>query len=112
MILGQDLDTAAWLDALEAGPESFEWDRGNTAKDPKHEVEAGDVESMFASSLVFAGRILEPVHDEPRWLVLGRSRSGRRLALVFTRRGDRVRPISCRPMRRVEREIYEETLEP
>jgi uncharacterized DUF497 family protein len=30
--------------------------------------------------------------------------------LVFTRRGDRLRPISCRPMRRTERQVYEEAI--
>jgi len=65
---------------------------------------------MFRSPIVFAGRIVEPGHAELRWLVLGRSRQGRRLALVLARRGDRLRPISCRPMRRAERKVYEEAI--
>jgi uncharacterized DUF497 family protein len=32
----------------------------------------------------------------------------RRLALIFTRRSDQLRPISCRPMRRNERRLYDE----
>ena len=32
----------------------------------------------------------------------------RLLALIFTRRGEQLRPISCRPMRRNERTLYEE----
>jgi uncharacterized DUF497 family protein len=59
---------------------------------------------------VFVGRIMEPAHDEDRWLVLGQNAKGRHLALVFTRRGSRLRPISCRSMRRNERTIYEKTL--
>ena len=49
----------------------------------------------------------EPAHGEPRWLVLGEDAAGRRLALVFTRRGNRLRPISCRAMRGKEKALYE-----
>ena len=45
---------------------------------------------------------------EPRWLLLGETDAGRQLTLIFTRRGNRIRPISCRPMRRNERRLYEE----
>ena len=44
----------------------------------------------------------------PRWLVLGMTNAGRHLALIFTRRGDTLRPISGRPMRRKEGAAYEE----
>jgi uncharacterized DUF497 family protein len=55
-----------------------------------------------------AGSIIEPAHDEPHWLLLGETNAGRRLALIFTRRGEMLRPISCRPMRRNERRLYDE----
>ena len=38
------------------------------------------------------------------------SERGRKLALIFTRRGERLRPVSCRPMRRNERKVYEEAI--
>ena len=41
----------------------------------------------------------------------GKDGGGRRLALIFTRRGDRLRPVSARPMRRKEREVYEEAID-
>jgi uncharacterized DUF497 family protein len=69
-----------------------------------------EVEAILRSPLLFAGRIVEPEHDEPRWLALGESDRGRRLALIFTRRGAHVRAISCRPMRRNERKLYEEAI--
>ena len=53
------------------------------------------------------GRIVEPAHDEPRWLLLDTLASGREVALIFTRRGDLLRPISCRSMRKKEKESYE-----
>ena len=66
------------------------------------------VHALIGGDFYFAGRIVEPVHDEPRWLALGEDATGRRLSLVFTRRGDRLRPISCRAMRRKETALYEE----
>jgi len=65
---------------------------------------------MFRSPIVFAGRVTEPAHDEPRCLVLGESERGRKLALIFSRRRERLRPISCRPMRRNERKVYDEAI--
>lgn len=96
---------------LSTGRPSLEWDDGNSLKNTKHGVEPAQVESLFGNPLLLAGRILEPAHDEPRWLALGSDDDGRRLALIFTRRGDRLRPISCRPMRRGERREYEKALE-
>ena len=111
MRLADDAEAVAWLDRLAGNPEDFEWDAGNRAKNRKHAVEAEDIEAMFRSPIVFAGRIIAPEHAEPRWLVLGQAGHGRRLALVLTRRGNRVRAISCRPMRRGERKVYEEATE-
>jgi uncharacterized DUF497 family protein len=111
MRLAPDIAIQKWLEALDDLPQSFDWDRGNREKTGKHGLGPEEVESLLRAPMVFAGRIIEPFHAEPRWLLLGRSASGRRVALIFTRRGERLRPISCRPMRRKEREIYEEALQ-
>ena len=110
MRLEDDPDAAAWVEGL-GDPDDFDWDAGNRTKNRKHGVEAEEIESILAAPLVFAGRIVEPAHDEPRWLALGRTAEGRLVALVFTRRGERLRPISCRSMRKDEREVYREALE-
>jgi uncharacterized DUF497 family protein len=83
----------------------------NLEKNAKHGVEPSDVEAVVNIQPAFVGRILEPTHDELRWLILGRDSRGRGLALIFTRRGDWLRPISCRPMRDNERRLYEEAQE-
>ena len=103
MKLGPDPDTAAWL----AGSPEFEWDDGNSTKsERKHAITIAEMESIFAGRMVFAGRIVEPDRGEPRWLLLGETDTGRPVALVFTRRGERVRPVTCRPMRTNERVFY------
>lgn len=108
MRLAEDPAAAAWLERLGGRPGDFDWDAGNRTKNRKHSVEEVDVEGMFQQRTVFLGRIVEPLHDEARWPLLGQDLRSRRLALVFTRRGDRLRPVSCRPMRMNERRLYEE----
>lgn len=97
-----------WLAAIVGSAGQFDWDPGNRAKNRKHGVEPSEVESLFHRTNFLAGRIVEPTHDEPRWLLLGETDAGRRLALIFTRRGNQLRPISCRTMRRNERRLYDE----
>jgi uncharacterized DUF497 family protein len=108
MKLAADPATERWLSGLTGADHEFEWDIGNLSKSRKHGVESGDIQALVVGDFYFAGRIVEPVHTEQRWLVLGEDAAARRLALVFTRRGDRLRPISCRPMRSKERALYEE----
>lgn len=72
----------------------------------KHGHSAQEIESMMDGITLLAGRIIEPDCGEPRWLLLGISAAGAPLALVFARRGDSLRPISGRAMRRSERRTY------
>ena len=65
-----------------------------------------EVESIFYNEYGFAGRIIELVHAKWRGLILGQSNTGKLLALIFTYRGERIRPISCRPMRKLEVKKY------
>lgn len=107
MKLAADPETAEWVEAL-AGGEALEWDRGNRSKsEVKHGFPVADVESIFAGPVLFAGRIVEPASSEKRYLLLGVTADGRYAALVFTRRGEKLRPISCRAMRRREKEKYD-----
>ena len=103
-----DLEAALWLGEFDFTPDNFDWDAGNERKNLKHGVTADEIESIFAQAeYVFAGRIIEPTRDEWRGLILGPTSASRALALIFTRRGEKLRPISCRPMRIEERRSYE-----
>jgi len=106
--LSSDSSLDEWLSRLTGAAGQFDWDAGNRSKGQKHGVEPSDVESLFHRTVFLAGRVIEPTHDELRWLLLGESDAGRRLALIFPRRGNQLRPISCRPMRRNERRLYDE----
>jgi uncharacterized DUF497 family protein len=102
-----DPDMTEWLEQFTG---IFDWDSGNSTKNKKHGTEPGDIESVFESPFLLAGRIVEPAHEESRWLLLGTAEDGRELALVFCRRGEKLRPISCRPMRRGERKLFWEVV--
>ena len=110
MRLVDDPEAGRWLEELEGCREDFDWDDGNMEKNRKHGVEAKDIEAMFGRTMVLGGRIVEPASNEPRWIVLGEDDARRKLALIFTRRGQRVRAISCRSMRRNERRFYEDAI--
>jgi uncharacterized DUF497 family protein len=97
-----------WLAGITGAAGQFDWDAGNRAKNRKHGVEPSEVESLFHRTVFLAGRVVEPAHDELRWLLLGETEAGRRLTLIFTRRRDQLRPISCRSMRRDERRLYDD----
>lgn len=107
-----DDDASLWLRDFVPGPENFDWDAGNKTKNIKHAIQSDEIESIFyQEKFIFAGRIAEPVHDEWRGLILGRSDAGRPWALIFTRRGAKLRPISCRAMRVGERRLYEASIQ-
>ncbi len=102
-------DVAAWLQERPV----TEWDAGNATKsESKYRFSAAALDSLLDGPVLFAGRIVEPVHDEARYLLLGTSADERHAALVFARWGDRLRSISCRAMRRKEKEIYDAAIEP
>lgn len=112
MRFAPDETAAVWLRDFIPEPDAFDWDAGNRTKNAKHGVREEEVESIFhQEKFLFAGRIVDPPHAEWRGLILGRSESGRNLALIFTRRLERLRPISCRPMRPDERRLYEASIQ-
>src|SRR5438477_11514723 len=106
MKLVGDPEAEAWLEALSA--EAFEWDSGNRSKTAKHRVEPSEVESLLQRTVFLAGRIVEPAHDEPRWLLLGETQQGTSVGAHLHATWQQARPISCRQMRRNESRSYEE----
>ena len=95
------------LEEFLAGLEGFEWDAGNSDKNwHSHQVWQAEAEQVLLNRpLVFAADARHS-RTEPRFFTLGRTDSGRHLAIVFTTRGKLVRVISARPMSRAERRIY------
>ena len=86
----------------------FEWDAGNDVKNwKKHGVSRTECEEVFFHRPLLLQD--DAVHSatEPRNYVLGRTSASRKLFLVFTPRGDRIRVISARDMTKAERRRYQ-----
>lgn len=93
-------------------PLAFEWDAGNVAKSrDKHGVLPVECEELFGQQPILLAEDRLHSGAEPRYLVLGRTRTGRRLFVVFTIRDRRVRVISARDMSRKERKSYDAACE-
>lgn len=89
-------------------PLLFDWDGGNSEKNrQRHDVGRLECEEMFLERPLLVAADLPHSAQEPRYLALGQTRTGRRLFVSFTIREGRVRIISARDMSRGERRQYE-----
>lgn len=89
-------------------PVIFEWDKGNIDKNfLKHNVTNKETEEVFENEPKF---IIEAKHStvEKRHMIWGITDKGRKITIIFTLRGDKVRVISARDIHRNERRKYEE----
>ena len=90
----------------------FEWDEGNSEKIwQRHGVRRSECEELFGERPLLLSEDLVHSQNEPRLLALGQTRAGRRLLVVLTIRGKRLRVISARDMSRKERSIYDRARE-
>ena len=86
--------------------DGFEWDDGNRTKNwDKHQVSSSECEEIFFNIPLLLYTDTAHSQQEPRFYVLGKTSTDRRLFLSFTVRGTKIRVISARPMSRRERKI-------
>lgn len=87
----------------------FQWDDGNADKNRiNHQVENWECEQVFFNTpLIVLGDLTHSAKEE-RWAAFGCTDDGRRLVVIFTKRGNLLRIISARDMNRKERKFYEE----
>lgn len=89
--------------------DGFEWDEGNRTKNwERHQVSTAECEEVFFHLPLLLQEDVKHSQQEPRYYVLGKTDAGRRLFVVFTVRGTKIRVISARPMNRKERQLYDE----
>lgn len=95
------------LEEFLSGLEGFEWNAGNSEKNWRHhEVRQTEAEQVLLNRPLLFVPDAKHSRAEPRHFTLGRTDSGRELAIVFTIRSKSVRVISARPMSRAERRAY------
>lgn len=87
--------------------EGFAWDEHNAVKIwIKHQVSQAESEEVFFNRPLVVADDSEHSDQERRFYALGQANDGRRLFVVFTVRGDKIRVISARDMSRRERKVY------
>ena len=84
----------------------FQWDKGNKAKCQKHGVSLATVEGIFSAGVIILPDV-EHSLNENRYRAIGKDSERRSVFVVFTIRGDELRPISARYMHQKEVESYE-----
>lgn len=87
--------------------EGFEWDFGNLEHIKKHKVSSKECEEVFFSIPIIVGLDIKHSEVEKRFEVLGKSKKGRRVFLVYTLRENYIRVISARDQNKKERRKYE-----
>ena len=85
----------------------FEWDKGNIGKNKKDSVEDNEAEEPFFDENKVVQRDLLHSIKEDRFILLGKTRKGRLLYVVFTKRKSRIRIISVRDINKKEVHLYE-----
>ncbi len=86
----------------------FDWDEGNLYKnEKKHGLKWQEIEEVFFNQPLLVNEDQKHSEYEARCFALGVTHSGKMVYVVFTRRGERIRVISARPINRKERSIYE-----
>ena len=91
-------------------PLEFEWDKGNKGKNwAKHLVSDAECEEIFFDHTKKI--VKDTFHSvrEERYLLIGKTKIGRVLFVVFTMRKHRIRVISARDLNRKEQYLYEKT---
>lgn len=91
--------------------QTLDWDNANTRKLGKHATTVEKVESILDGTFILGGRIIPPdgtEWNEERFILYGRADDGRKFTIIWTIRGNKIRPISCRRMQTNEIKIYEQ----
>lgn len=85
----------------------FEWDKGNIGKNKKHGVSDKESEEVFFDNLKIIFKDELHSHKEIRFILIGRTKKGRLLYIVYTKRDKKFRIISARDINRKEVSLYE-----
>jgi uncharacterized DUF497 family protein len=87
----------------------FEWDRGNIDKNlVKHKVTDNEAEEAFLDNKKVTFKDVLHSGSEKRLRILGKTKKGRLLFIVFTIRKRKIRIISARDINRKEVSLYNE----
>jgi len=90
-------------------PIEFSWDKGNKEKNEiTHGVSIQECEEAFLTYPAVIVPDTKHSTTESRYLLLGNTNLMRKVSIIFTIRGGKIRAISARDMSKKERNLYEE----
>lgn len=90
-------------------PISFEWNKGNINKNlKKHNAADKEAEEVFSNKFLKIFQDIKHSQKEHRFVAYGITNASRKLTVVFTLRGQKIRVISARDQNKKERRVYEE----
>lgn len=87
--------------------DGFEWDKGNLEHIRKHNVDYKECEEIFVNKSIILFDDEEHSDKEERLGALGKTDKGRKLAIFFTLRNNKIRVISARDQGKKDRLNYE-----
>ncbi|PIP75957.1 hypothetical protein COU24_01180 [Candidatus Kuenenbacteria bacterium CG10_big_fil_rev_8_21_14_0_10_39_14] len=89
-------------------PIKFHWDQGNLNKNfKKHKVANTECEEVFFDQNKVILKDLLHSGKEKRFILLGKTKTGRLLFTVFTARNNKIRIISSRDINKKEHKLYD-----
>ncbi len=89
-------------------PIEFEWDKANIEKNKiKHNVSFKEAEEVFINEPLKTLKDIRHSQIEDRFIAFGITNKKRKLYLIFTIRGEKIRIISARDQSKKERKYYE-----
>jgi uncharacterized DUF497 family protein len=71
----------------------FDWDRANIEHIALHSITPEEIEQVFANNPVEID--FATVNDEDRWTIIGHTNASRFFFVVFTMRGNLIRPVTA-----------------
>lgn len=86
----------------------FDWDEANVNHLARHGVMPSEVEEVIENDPIL--EVDYSSEGEERWRALGITNKARLLAVVFTVRAEKIRPITAWDLTRTERRLYEKKL--
>jgi len=88
----------------------FDWNEGNLNKNwLKHRIANQESEEAFFDKKSVIYKDVFHSYKEDRFILLGKTKNGRLLYIVFTYRGKKIRIISSRDVNKKEVRLYEKT---
>lgn len=85
----------------------FDWDKGNSDNNKKHDISDQEAEEAFFDEEKIIHEDRFHSEKEDRFIILGKTKKGELLFISYTIRGDLVRIISARRINKKEVHIYE-----